>query len=156
MTTETANLMLALKDGGADVALCASNPLSTQVEVAAALVGAYGIPVFAVRGEDDATYYQHIQGALAHKPQVTMDDVLEILVREANDLEGGSGSSRVAAAAWLGKHFGGFVDRSQQLGKNGQAVDPPGTVDYRKLSTETLLRIEKDLKEPPGRTCLNP
>ncbi|MFQ5471886.1 MAG: adenosylhomocysteinase, partial [Dehalococcoidia bacterium] len=79
VTTETANLMLALRDGGADVALCASNPLSTQDEVAAALVGAYGIPVFAVRGEDDDTYYQHIKGALAHRPQVTMDDGADLV-----------------------------------------------------------------------------
>ena len=79
VTTETANLMLALQDGGADVVLCASNPLSTQDEVAAALVGAYSIPVFAVRGEDDDTYYHHIQGALAHKPQVTMDDGADLV-----------------------------------------------------------------------------
>ncbi len=79
VTTETANLMLALKDGGADITLCASNPLSTQDDVAAALVAVYGIPTFAVRGEDDPTYYQHIHAALAHKPQVTMDDGADLL-----------------------------------------------------------------------------
>jgi adenosylhomocysteinase len=89
VTTETANLMLALKDGGADVALCASNPLSTQDDVAAALVGVYGIPVFAIRGEDDPTYYQHIHGALAHKPQVTMDDgadLVAVIHKDRRDL----------------------------------------------------------------------
>jgi len=79
VTTETANLMLALRDGGAEVALCASNPLSTQDDAAAALVAMHGIPVFAVRGEDDATYYQHIHAALAHKPQVTMDDGADLV-----------------------------------------------------------------------------
>src|SRR3990170_137258 len=79
VTTETANLMLALRDGGAEVALCASNPLSTQDDAAAALVAMHGIQVFAVRGEDDATYYQHIHAALAHKPQVTMDDGADLV-----------------------------------------------------------------------------
>src|SRR2546422_1278172 len=79
VTTETANLMLALRDGGADLALCASNPLSTQDEVAAALVGAHGIPVFAVRGEDDSRYYGHIHAALAHEPQITMDDGADLV-----------------------------------------------------------------------------
>ena len=79
VTTETANLMLALKDGGADVALCASNPLSTQDDVAAALVAVHGISVHAIRGVDDATYYKHIHGALDHKPQVTMDDGADLV-----------------------------------------------------------------------------
>ncbi|HVP04619.1 MAG TPA: adenosylhomocysteinase [Dehalococcoidia bacterium] len=79
VTTETANLMLALRAGGADVALCASNPLSTQDDVAAALVARYGIPVFAIRGEDDATYYQHIHSALKGNPQVTMDDGADLV-----------------------------------------------------------------------------
>lgn len=73
VTAETANLMLALVDGGARVALCASNPLSTQDDVAAALV-AQGVPVFAVRGEDSETYYRHIHAVLDAKPDVTMDD----------------------------------------------------------------------------------
>jgi adenosylhomocysteinase len=64
ITTETANLALALHEGGAQVVLCASNPLSTQDDVAAALVARYGIPVFAIRAEDNDTYYRHIQGAL--------------------------------------------------------------------------------------------
>jgi adenosylhomocysteinase len=79
VTTETANLMLALRDGGAEVALCASNPLSTQDDAAAALVAMHGIPVYAIRGEDDATYYKHIHAALEHKPQVTMDDGADLV-----------------------------------------------------------------------------
>ncbi|MGH9521327.1 MAG: adenosylhomocysteinase, partial [Terriglobales bacterium] len=74
VTAETANLMITLRDGGADVALCASNPLSTQDDVAACLVRDYGIPVFAIKGEDNDTYYSHIMAALDHKPQITMDD----------------------------------------------------------------------------------
>ena len=73
VTAETANLMLALRDGGADVALCASNPLSTQDDVAAALV-ADGIPVFAIRGEDNESYYQHLNAVLDLEPHITMDD----------------------------------------------------------------------------------
>jgi len=79
ITTETANLALALRDGGAQVALCASNPLSTQDDVAAALVGRYGIPVFAIRGEDNDTYYRHIYSALGQRPQVTLDDGADLV-----------------------------------------------------------------------------
>ncbi len=78
VTAETANLMLALRDAGADVALCASNPLSTQDDVAAALV-AEGIPVFAVRGEDDNLYYQHIKSVLDLQPHITMDDGADLV-----------------------------------------------------------------------------
>jgi adenosylhomocysteinase len=74
VTTETANLMVTLRDGGADVRLCASNPLSTQDDVAATLVKHYGIPVFAIKGESNEVYYQHILSALEHKPNITMDD----------------------------------------------------------------------------------
>jgi adenosylhomocysteinase len=89
VTTETANLMLALKDGGADVALCASNPLSTQDDVAAALVAVHGIATFAVRAEDDPTYYKHIHATLDHRPQVTMDDGADLVAtihKERRDL----------------------------------------------------------------------
>jgi adenosylhomocysteinase len=79
VTAETANLMITLRDGGADVALCASNPLSTQDDVAASLVRDYGIPVFAIKGEDNETYYQHIMAALDHKPQITMDDGADLV-----------------------------------------------------------------------------
>jgi adenosylhomocysteinase len=79
VTTETANLMRTLKAGGADLALCASNPLSTQDDVAASLVEDYGIPVFAIKGEDNETYYRHLNAALDHLPQVTMDDGADVI-----------------------------------------------------------------------------
>jgi adenosylhomocysteinase len=78
ITTETANLALALMDGGADVILCASNPLSTQDDVAAALVE-YGIPTNAIKGEDEATYYKHINTALDNRPQITVDDGADLV-----------------------------------------------------------------------------
>jgi len=78
ITTETANLALTLKEGGADVVLCASNPLSTQDDVAAALVE-YGIPTNAIKGEDEVTYYKHINTALDHKPQLTVDDGADLV-----------------------------------------------------------------------------
>src|SRR6266853_2372394 len=79
VTTETANLMRTLKAGGADVVLCASNPLSTQDDVAAALVEEYDISVFAIKGEDNDTYYRHIEAAVDHKPQLTMDDGADVI-----------------------------------------------------------------------------
>jgi len=79
ITTETANLAITLKAGGADLVLCASNPLSTQDDVAAALVHEYGIPTFAIKGEDEATYYRHINAVLDHKPQMTMDDGCDLV-----------------------------------------------------------------------------
>ncbi len=79
VTAETANLMIALRDGGADVALCASNPLSTQDDVAASLVRDYNIPTFAIKGEDNESYYSHLQAALDHKPQITMDDGADLV-----------------------------------------------------------------------------
>lgn len=79
VTTETANLMNTLNEGGADVVLTASNPLSTQDDVAAALVSHYEIPVFAIKGEDNVTYYQHINAALDHQPNLTMDDGADLV-----------------------------------------------------------------------------
>jgi adenosylhomocysteinase len=79
VTTETANLARALKAGGADVVLCASNPLSTQDDVAAALVEEYGISVFAIKGEDNDTYYKHIEAAVDHRPHLTMDDGADVI-----------------------------------------------------------------------------
>src|ERR671922_3085433 len=79
VTTETANLMATLKAGGADVALCASNPLSTQDDVAAHLVRDQGIKVFAIKGEDNDTYYEHIRAAMAHEPEITMDDGADLV-----------------------------------------------------------------------------
>ena len=79
VTTETANLMRTLKAGGADVVLCASNPLSTQDDVAAALVDEYDISCFAIKGEDHDTYYSHIEASVDHKPQLTMDDGADVI-----------------------------------------------------------------------------
>src|SRR3954463_13893855 len=92
VTAETANLMIALRDGGADVALCASNPLSTQDDVAASLVRDYNIPVFAIKGEDNDSYYSHIMAAVDHRPQITMDDGADLvtiaLTKRKDVLEG--------------------------------------------------------------------
>ncbi|MBK8870019.1 MAG: adenosylhomocysteinase [Elusimicrobia bacterium] len=79
VTTETANLAITLKAGGADVVLCASNPLSTQDETAAALVKKHGIRTYAIKGEDNKTYYKHIYAALDHRPQITMDDGADVV-----------------------------------------------------------------------------
>jgi len=89
VTTETANLMRTLQAGGADIVLTASNPLSTQDDVAAALVSQYEIPVFAIKGEDDRTYYENLRAAIDHKPHITMDDgadLVSTLHRERRDL----------------------------------------------------------------------
>lgn len=79
VTTETANLMITLRDGGAEIALCASNPLSTQDDVAAALAAHYNIATFAIKGEDNDSYYSHILAAIDHRPQVTMDDGCDLV-----------------------------------------------------------------------------
>ncbi len=89
VTTETANLMRTLKAGGADIRLCASNPLSTQDTAAAALVAKYDVPVFAIKGEDNETYYRHIHQSIEHGPQLTMDDgadTVGVLHRDRADL----------------------------------------------------------------------
>ena len=91
VTTETANLILTLKEGGARVVLCGSNPLSTQDDVAAALVRFHEVSVFAIKGEDNATYYKHLSAALDHRPQITMDDGADLVAQlhsERNDLAG--------------------------------------------------------------------
>ena len=97
VTSETANLMRTLKAGGADIVLCASNPLSTQDAVAAALVKEYGVRTYAIKGEDDATYYDHINACVDHRPHITMDDgadVIGVLHAErpdmASDIIGGT------------------------------------------------------------------
>ena len=92
VTSETANLAITLRDGGADVVLCASNPLSTQDDVASSLVKDYNIPTYAIKGEDNATYYAHLSAALDHKPQITMDDgadlVTQLLTKRSDLLQG--------------------------------------------------------------------
>src|SRR6202041_3737668 len=79
VTAETANLAICLRDGGADMVLCASNPLSTQDDVAASLVRDHNIPVYAIKGEDNDTYYNHILAAIDHKPHITMDDGADLV-----------------------------------------------------------------------------
>src|SRR5207248_7386945 len=79
VTTETANLAVTLQAGGADVALCASNPLSTQDDVAAHLVRDHVLKGFAIKGDEHATYYDHIRAALAHRPDITMDDGADLV-----------------------------------------------------------------------------
>jgi len=89
VTAETANLAITLRDGGAEVVLCASNPLSTQDDVAACLVRDYNVPVYAIKGEDNDTYYQHMKAALDHQPQFTMDDgcdLVTMLLTKRQDL----------------------------------------------------------------------
>jgi adenosylhomocysteinase len=91
VTTETANLMETLKAGGADIVLCASNPLSTQDDVAASLVENSKIPVFAIKGEDNETYYKHIRAALDHRPMVTMDDGADLVSELHSEKHGSAG-----------------------------------------------------------------
>ena len=91
VTSETANLMITLRAGGADIVLCASNPLSTNDAVAAALTVEHGIPTYAIKGEDNDTYYAHLASALEHRPNFTMDDgadLVTMLHRERTDLVG--------------------------------------------------------------------
>jgi len=91
MTAETANLARTLKAGGADLLMCASNPLSTQDDVTASLVNDYGIPVFAIKGGDNETYYKHLQAAVEHEPVVTMDDgadLVSMILSDYPDLAG--------------------------------------------------------------------
>ncbi len=97
VTTETANLMITLRDGGADVALCASNPLSTQDDVAASLARDFNIQAYAIKGEDNETYYSHIMSAIDHKPHITMDDGCDLVTtlhtKRKDGLEGVIGST---------------------------------------------------------------
>jgi adenosylhomocysteinase len=100
VTSETGNLMRALKAGGADVVLCGSNPLSTQDDVAAALVAEFGISTYAIKGEDHKTYYAHIQAALAHRPNVTMDDGADLVSSLLFMALGKEGQLEPSLAAW--------------------------------------------------------
>ena len=103
VTAETANLMRTLAAGGADAVLCSSNPLSTQDDVAAALVAHHGIPTFAIKGEDRDSYYGHIGSALDHRPEVTMDDgadlVNELHTRRTELLDGVVGGTEETRSA---------------------------------------------------------
>ncbi|MGC8917444.1 MAG: adenosylhomocysteinase [Thermoanaerobaculum sp.] len=108
VTTETANLVLTLKSGGAEVRLCASNPLSTQDDVAAALVAEYGVSVFALRGEDQATYYRHIRQCLEARPTLTMDD----------------GADLVSSLLLIGR--GELVEAHPEVRAFGESLGPTG------------------------------
>ncbi len=119
VTSETANLMLTLRDGGADVRLCASNPLSTQDEVAAALVVEHGIPTFAIKGESTDTYREHLSRAVEHGPQLTMDDgadLVALLHSERRDLLGGVAGGTEETTAGL--------TRERALAKQGALAYP--------------------------------
>lgn len=114
VTTETGNLMITLKEGGAQTALCASNPLSTQDDVAAYLVKEHQIPVFAIKGEDSSTYYEHIRKALEHRPSITMDDGADLVssihfiaLNKLNELHS-------SIAGWVKKELSGS-DRSELI-----------------------------------------
>jgi len=100
VTSETGNLARALQAGGADVVLCASNPLSTQDDVAAALVAEFGISTYAIKGEDNQTYYAHIQAALQHKPNMTMDDGADLVSSLLFIALGKEGQLESSLAAW--------------------------------------------------------
>ena len=100
VTSETGNLARALQAGGADVVLCASNPLSTQDDVAAALVAEFGISTYAIKGEDNQTYYAHIQAALQHKPNMTMDDGADLVSSLLFIALGKEGQLEASLAAW--------------------------------------------------------
>jgi adenosylhomocysteinase len=114
VTTETANLAVTLRDGGANVVVCASNPLSTQDDVAASLAADYGIPVFAIKGEDENTYYSHIMSALDNRPQITMDDgadlVTTVLTKKQDLIPGIIGSTEETTTG---------VIRLRSMAKNG-------------------------------------
>src|SRR5580698_5576484 len=128
VTAETANLAICLRDGGAEVVLCASNPLSTQDDVAASLVRDHNIPVFAIKGEDNETYYSHIIAAIDHKPHITVNDAdtkhlfdnrygtgqstLDGIIRATNFLLAGS-KFVVAGYGWCGR---GLASRARGAG----------------------------------------
>jgi adenosylhomocysteinase len=119
ITTETANLAMTLKAGGANVALCASNPLSTQDDAAAALVSDWEIPVFAIKGEDRDTYYSHIHSVLDTKPRITMDDgadTISVIHSERKE---------IAANVWAGtEETTTGVIRLRSLEKSGKLLYP--------------------------------
>ncbi len=117
VTAETANLLRTLQAGGAEVVLCASNPLSTQDEVAAALVEEFGIAVFAIRGEDTDTYYRHLRAVLEHRPQITLDDGADLVSQVHR-----------TAPPWLGEVIGGTEETTT------------GVVRLRAMAADGALR----------------
>jgi len=141
VTTETAGLVKTLKAGGADVVVCASNPLSTQDDVAAALVADHEIPVFAIKGEDHVTYYSHILSALKHKPNLTMDDGADLVgslhfiaLERWADLE-------PSVAAW-GKGLSGAERNALLTGVMGGTEETTtGVIRLRSMERDGVLKF---------------
>jgi len=124
VTSETANLAIALKAGGADVSLCASNPLSTNDAVAAALVAKHGIPTFAVKGEDSARYFSHITSVLDSRPNLTMDDGADLVAELIPD------GSTLVITYCAGPHCNASTKGALRFATLGRAVkEMPGGID---------------------------
>jgi adenosylhomocysteinase len=141
VTTETANLMITLKAGGADVVLCASNPLSTQDDVAASLVKDYEIPVFAIKGEDADTYYDHIKSALAHYPNITMDDGADlvsslhfIILEKYNDLN-------ISVKKWVETLSNEELDKLKNSVFGGTEETTTGIIRLKSMEKDKVLRF---------------
>ncbi len=141
VTTETANLAVTLKAGGADVALCASNPLSTQDDVSAHLVRDHGVKVFAIKGEDKDTYYDHLRAALAHRPDITMDDGADLVgslhmiaLGRLDDLEG-------PVRAWVSEL--GTAERRALVGDviGSTEETTTGVIRLRAMAEEGVLQF---------------
>lgn len=141
VTTETANLMITLQEGGADIVLTASNPLSTQDDVAAALVSNYEIPVFAIKGEDKTTYFKHIRAALEHKPHMTQDDGAD-LVSSLFFLEMGRFEKLEPSLAEWAKSLG--EDERKQMLKNvigGTEETTTGVIRLKAMEADKVLKF---------------
>jgi adenosylhomocysteinase len=136
VTTETANLAITLKAGGADVALCASNPLSTQDDAAAHLVKDHGIAVYAIKGEDHETYYEHIRAALAHRPDVTMDDGADLV-----------GSLHMIALNRMDDLAPPVRRWVESLGKDERAALVKGVVGSTEETTTGVIRLKAMAKD---------
>jgi len=141
VTTETANLMRTLRAGGAEPVLCASNPLSTQDDVAAALVRYYRIPVYSIKGEDNTTYYDHIRAALEHRPRITMDDgadlVSSLLFIALNKL----GEVNPSVAGWARRLPA--KERNKLVGEviGGMEETTTGVIRLRAMEKEGVLQF---------------
>lgn len=133
VTAETANLVATLKDGGAKVSLCASNPLSTQDEVAASLVKDHGIPVFAKRGEVSSTYYRHIESTLKIEPDITMDDGADLVSTIHKKTQNPKGAGRCDRAV------GGLESKIQKLPLGGTEETTTGVLRLRSLEKNKKL-----------------
>jgi adenosylhomocysteinase len=136
VTTETANLAITLKAGGAEVALCASNPLSTQDDVAAHLVADHGIAVFAIKGEDHTTYYQHLRAALAHRPDLTMDDGADLV-----------GSLHMIALGRMDDLAPPVRQWVESLPKDARAAVVKGVVGSTEETTTGVIRLKAMAKD---------